>query len=180
MDRWDRIEFDGIESGDIIFFHSKERFYHRLIRFFTDSHIVHVGVVFWINVEGEEMLMIAEANGGGPRRIVRLRDYIDTTVEFIRPPHGWMDIREKVLIDIGQVEYSWFEAIFVGINEWAERVYGKRLSDSALKFKGEICTQYVCDIFSLDGELMSPARLYDKMVDELGWSVIRHLQIEEK
>lgn len=147
-----------IQSGDLIFVCKKGIFHQKLISWFTQSEHVHVGIAFWTLIEGSYHLMIAEANGGAQRRIVNLSHYKDYNLDVIIAPRPWDEIKHKALDRLGQVQYNWIQAGYVGVNEVFERTFGFTLPD--IDMPGEICTEYVSNTYELPLNHLSPAALF--------------------
>lgn len=154
-----------VQNGDIIFICNKGTRLHRLITYFTKSHHIHVGIAFWINVAGTDHLMISEANGGAQRRIVNLSHYKDHDMEILTSQHEWDDISKHVLGYLGQVQYNWIEAAYIGINELFEHLFSTSLPK--IEFPGEICSEFVANCLGLKRNYLSPAKLYEYMVKDL-------------
>lgn len=147
-----------IQSADIIFVRKKGFFHQKVISWFTQSDYIHVGIAFWTNIEGASHLMIAEANGGAQRRIVNLSHYKDYQLDIIQAPRPWDEIKDKALERLGQVQYNWIRAGYVGVNELFERTFGFQLPD--MEMPGEICTEYVANVYELPYNHLSPAALF--------------------
>lgn len=157
---------DQIQSGDIIFICNKGLFHHKLITWFTRSEHIHVGIAFWTTIEGGPHLMISEANGGAQRRIVNLSHYKDHDMDIIVAPRPWPEISEKTLERLGQVQYNWIQAGYVGVSEKFQHAFGFSLPD--IDMPGEICSEFVANVLGLRYNHLSPAALFKYLHDELG------------
>lgn len=153
-----------IKTGDLIFIRNKGLFHHRLITWFTRSQHIHVGIAFWTSIEGEEHLMISEANGGAQRRIVNLSQYKDHDMDVLESMRPWDEIRSQVLERLGQVQYSWIEAGYVGFSERIKHSLG--ISLPMIDFPGEICSEFVANIMEVPQNYLSPAELFRHLHEE--------------
>jgi hypothetical protein len=161
----DRIPYEQarekIKSGDVVFVCNKGLFHHKLITWFTRSEHIHVGIAFWTNIEGHEHLMITEANGGAQRRIVNLSHYKDHQMDILMGPRPWEEIKDAALERLGQVQYNWIQAGYVGVRERFQFALGVNLPD--IDMPGEICSERVADIFGIEDNHLSPAALFRHM-----------------
>jgi len=151
-----------IQDGDIIFVRSKGTFLHNIITYFTTAPQIHCGIAFWIEMHGKRHLLMLETNGGARRRLISVRNYKECDIDVLEAPVKWEEIAHIALDHLGDDrEYGWIEAIYVGITETVERVFGVRLPKYS--FDSEICSKLVADIIKLESTEMSPAKLYDKL-----------------
>lgn len=155
-----------IQSGDIIFICNKGLFHHKLITWFTRSEHIHVGIAFWATIENSRHLMITEANGGAQRRIVNLSHYKDHQLDILTGPREWEDIKDRALARLGQVQYNWIQAGYIGVTEKFESVFGFKLPE--IDMPGEICSEFVADVLGLEFNHMSPAALYRHLLRDFG------------
>lgn len=160
---------DLVQSGDIIFICNKGLFHHKLITWFTQSDHIHVGIAFWAKFEHDWHLMISEANGGAQRRIVNLSHYKDHSMDIICAPKPWEDISEKTLERLGQVQYNWIQAGYVGVSEMFDRTFGFKLPD--VDMPGEICSEFVANVLQLPYNHLSPASLFKLLHHDLGHQI---------
>ena len=135
--------------------------------FTRSSDHVHTGIAFWVEIEGERHLMITEAQGGAQRRIINLSYYQHRRMDILCSQHEWSDIKDQALERLGQVQYNWIEAGYVGINELFEHLFDKSLPD--IEFEGEICSEFVANVLKLERNYLSPAKLYRYMTKQLGY-----------
>jgi hypothetical protein len=142
---------------------------HRLISFVTQSEHIHVGIAFWADFGNQRHLMMSEANGGAQRRILNLSHYQDHDMDVLSSKHSWDEISDKALIHLGQVQYSFLEAGYVGINEVFEHLFGVSLPH--VDFPGEICSEFVATVLSLKRKYLSPAKLFKYMTKSLKYDV---------
>lgn len=160
---------DFVQSGDIVFMLKKDVFHHKVISWFTKSEYIHVGIAFWTTIEGCNHLMVSEANGGTQRRIVNLSNYKHYNMDIIASPLPWSEMSEKTLERLGQVEYSWLLAGYVGVSEVLERNIGYPLP--TISMNGEICSNYVAMVLNLQKHMLSPAALYEHLTKQLSCEV---------
>jgi len=147
-----------IQNGDIIFIRNKGLFHHKLITWFTKSDHIHVGIAFWATFECGPHLMISEANGGAQRRIVNLSHYKDHSMDIIKAPRPWNEISSRALERLGQVQYNWIQAGYIGVSELFQNTFGINMPD--VDMPGEICSEFVANVLELPYNHMSPAALF--------------------
>lgn len=158
-----------IKSGDIVFVRGKKhKLVQRLIMFFTQSLYSHVGIAFWITTNGHQRLMIVEAQGGTNRRILNLSFYAGRKLDIVAAPKLWDDVNEEALDRLGQVEYGWLDAVYVGTREFLLKNFKIRLP--ATNFSGEICSEYVARVYQLPKVDISPQGLYETL-KKLGYKI---------
>lgn len=147
-----------IENGDIVFIKYANTFMSRVIAFFTRGIFTHVGIAFWISVDGsnERRLMIVEAQRFTRRRIVNFSFYGGRGISIVRPKKSWRDVQNFALKDLGIMEYSWLDVIYVGLREFTSNWIKLPYYD----FKGEICSEYVAQLHDLEESTMSPQKLF--------------------
>ena len=158
-----------IQSGDVVFLMNRGTRLHRLITYFTRSTHIHVGIAFWVNIQGTNHLMISEANGGAQRRIVNLSHYQDHDMDILSTKHDWEQIGTIALSHLGQVRYGWLQAAYIGIGELFQHLFAVGLPQIILP--GEICSEFVANVLGLERNYLSPASLYSYLVDELGYEI---------
>lgn len=169
----DRIPYEQareqIQSGDVVFICNKGLLHHKLITWFTRSEHIHVGIAFWASIEGSAHLMITEANGGAQRRIVNLSHYKDHQMDILVGPVPWNNIKEDALERLGQVQYNWIQAGYVGVREKFHSAFGFSMPD--IDMPGEICSERVADIFGFEDNHLSPAALFRYMHHNLNCKI---------
>jgi hypothetical protein len=147
-----------IKDGDIVFVRNRGTFVHWLISLFTKAPQVHVGIAFWVDIHTVKHLMVIDANGGQRRKLVSLSHYKDHEMDILRAPYDWEKVVHYALEHLGEKEYSWIEAAYIGISEMAERTINFHLPE--LDFGSEICSKFVAELVGLDQHRVSPAKLY--------------------
>jgi hypothetical protein len=158
-----------IRSGDIISFYTshEESFWHRFstvpILWFTGSRIYHTGVAIWVEVAGEQRLMLCEAVGVG-RRIVNLSKFKDHKFEVHRRPDDVIQFRvENFMMDgIGQ-GYAFGTLIVIGLKEWAN--YTPKLTPN----NKMVCSQAAAESweysgFKFESTVISPGKLRNILI----------------
>jgi len=130
------------KNGDIVFFAGGRRnLLRRLITWFTGGPHYHVGMAFWIHVDGDgPRLMIAEAQPDG-FRIVNLSYYQDCDMTVHRCPMQWNDIARRVMNLPGHLQYDLIDLAMVGLQEKFGIPVRERLTG-----EGEICSVVIAKV----------------------------------
>lgn len=155
-----------IEDGDIVFIRDKVGPVVSLIRFFTRSKYSHVGIAFWIKTAGKKRLMVVEAQGGSKRRIVNISYYNMINLDVFTAPKPWSEVGHNALSKLSQVDYGYLEAIYVGIREFLLQYFNIKIP--AADLHGEICSEYVANVYNLPENHISPNLLLKQLI-ELGY-----------
>ena len=158
-----------IKSGDLVSFYSshEESVIHRFstvpILWFTGSRIYHSGIAIWVNVAGEDRLMLCEAVGVG-RRIVNMSKFKDHKMEVHQRPDDVNAFRvESFMMDgIGQ-GYAFGTLIVIGLNEWL----GLQTKPTANNKK--VCSQAAAEAWEYSGmqfdtTVLSPGKLRNTLI----------------
>lgn len=148
---------NNICDGDLIFFHGHHTLVSKAIQFFTRGVYTHVGIAFWIDICGRKRLMVVEAQGGTNRRILNLSYYEKREFDVISGLQKWENISEDALNSLGQVKYSWIDAVYVGLKEFVKPVI--ELPDR--NFSGQICSEFVAELQGIEMKSYSPTSLYN-------------------
>lgn len=154
-----------IKDGDIVFIRDKAGPLISLIRFFTKSKYSHAGIAFWIETAGKRRLMMVEAQGGAKRRIVNISYYNNTNMDVFDAPKDWNEVGFDALSKLNKVSYGYLEAIYVGVREFLLQYFNIKLPTANLP--GEICSEYIANIYSLPEKNVSPNLLFNQLI-ELG------------
>lgn len=157
---------DHINDGDIVFIRDKVGPLTSLVRFFTKSKYSHVGIAFWIHTAGKKRLMMVEAQGGAKRRIVNISYYDSINLDVIGAPKSWDEVGFNALDKLNKVSYGYIEALYVGLREFLLQYFDIKLK--AFDLPGEICSEYVANVYSLPKKHISP-NLLCKQLLELGY-----------
>lgn len=152
---------DRIRNGDIIFVRGSD-WASKIIRFVTNSPYSHVGIAFWVNIAGTNRLMIAEAHALARRRILNLSFYSTEELDIVQGPLYWEEIANDVTSRLGQIQYGWLEATYVGFKSVVRRLFNIDLGNR--DFSGEICSEFVAKMYKLTNTNVSPQRLFDNLV----------------
>ena len=136
--------------------------------FVTDSPFSHVCIAFWVDTPSGKRLMCVEAQERSRRRIFALSYYEGSEMTIIAAPKPWEDVRAAALMHVGQAQYGWLEAIYVGVRELIERK--TRIKLPMRGFAREFCSAFVANIYQLDRRDVSPQALYEQL---LGVSYIK-------
>lgn len=177
MDNFENYEDfrEHINSGDVVFvLGSKTEFrpIQRLIMWATNSQYTHVGVAFWAQMDGGDTprLMIVESQGGSTRRILNLSYYKDEDMHVVAGPLGWSEVSGTALERLGEAEYGYLDALWVGIREYIQVVSNMNLPK--FNFRGETCSELVARMFKLRQVVVSPQTLFE----ELGSNISKKLE----
>lgn len=156
------------KDGDVIFLHgTKDDLLQRVIMKATNSPFCHVAFAFWVTINRTKRLMVVEAQGGTLRRIVSASYYKDRTISVRRCPTKWKTICDEALSQVGTAKYGYFDAIWVGVREFAMRKWGWRLP--ALNGNhAEICSEFVARMLKVEPATVSPGALYEMLGKEKG------------
>ena len=150
-----------IKDGDIVFV-SSSSIVARIIRFFTFSKYSHAGIAFWATVSGRNRLFMVEAQGGAKRRIVNMSFYRGKRLEVVESPRQWSEYANQALDRLGEVEYGWLEAAYVGLREFLLKMT-KYIKLPRLDMPGEICSVYLARMLDLPPTNMSPQLLFEHL-----------------
>jgi hypothetical protein len=158
-----------IKSGDMVSFYSshEESIFHRFstvpILWFTGSRIYHTGIAIWVNVAGEDRLMLCEAVGVG-RRVVNMSKFKDHKMEIHQCPADVQPFRvETFMMDgIGQ-GYAFGTLIVIGLNEWAG------LQTKPTENNKRVCSQAAAEAWEwggmqFDTTVLSPGKLRNTLI----------------
>jgi hypothetical protein len=155
-----------IQSGDVVFFKTSSKI-GSIIRFFTRSKYSHVGIAFWMESGRVRRLMIVEAQGGARRRIVNMSYYSGSKeMDVIVPQMEWDVVSTRVLSRLGKIPYGWLELVYVGFREFLLKYLGIKIK--RVNFPGEICSEFVANVYSMPKRHVSPQLLFEEMMDA-GW-----------
>lgn len=156
---------DQIQDGDIVFMAKRSDIISKLIDFFTAGSFSHVNIAFWMEVDGIKRLMAVEAQGKTNRRIINMSNYAyfkKAEMYVVTPPKNWTDIDHIALAKLGQVQYSYLEAIWVGLREFLLKRLNIKISEK--NFPGQICSEFVAATYGLEDILLSPNALYAELM----------------
>lgn len=153
---------NSINDGDIVFIRNRQTLVSAVIRFFIRSKYSHAGFAFWAIIGEQKRLMIAEAQGGAHRRILNMSFYQADELDIIQAPKPWTSIVESALTKLGQVEYGWIEAYYVGIREFLLKYLNIKIP--AINLPGEICSEYIADNLGLEERHISPQLLWENLL----------------
>jgi len=153
----------NIQDGDIVFIHKKHTIVSYLIATITRSQFTHVGIAFWMRVQGttQRRLMIAEAQRLTKRRIINMSYYSERKMTIVASPKDWIGYSDEALAHLGQINYSWLDVFYIGFREF----FSKWIDIKHRNFSGEICSEYVAKLMGLDEISVSPQLLYTKLID---------------
>ena len=155
-----------IKDGDIVFVSKSDSLMNLLIRFFTHSKYTHVGIAFWIEVAGDQRLMIAEAHGGAHRRVLNMSFYEDDNIDIIQSPRDWNEYVSSALEHLGKIPYGYLEAGYVGLREFCLKHTGGWINLPHRNLPGEICSEYVARLIGMKNVHVSPQGLYEQLVEQ--------------
>lgn len=154
-----------IQSGDIIFVRNGRGFISRtvanIVRFFTKSNYSHAGIAFWIDVYDQKRLMVIEAQGGTKRRIVNISYYEKHNIDVIQRPEQWAQYIPRAIEKLGEARYGWYQAFYVGVREFLLQYFNIKLP--AFNLPGEICSEFVADVYDLPEKRVSPQLLFEQL-----------------
>ncbi len=155
-----------VQDGDVVFVHgSKFRPLQYIVMYFTDSPFAHVGLAFWVTLEGgERRLMMVEAQGGSRRRMINMSTYRDRNIDVIKAPRPWEEISQEALDRerLGRSKYGWFDAVYIGLREKLSRYIRLPVTH----FSGEICSEFVARLQEMPKVRVSPQRLWEEFLCE--------------
>lgn len=152
-----------VQDGDIIFVHGHPyNLIQALIMFFTGSRFSHCCIAFHVNIAGYDRIVVVEAQGYSKRRIIPLSFYSDFEITVVAAPQQWEQIKDNALRDVGRAKYNILRAVYIGICEFVERRFHKRLPQ--LQRHDEICSEFCSDVYQLnvDG---SPQAVYEALMN---------------
>jgi hypothetical protein len=162
--------YSQINNGDIMYVDNWGHVLPRLIQFFTKSRFSHVGILFWmVTPLGQKRLMIVEAQGGTTLRVQDFDFYCKRPLAIVAAPKDWSTYEAAALERIGQVKYSYLEAIYVGLRDFCFKYLGFRLPKR--DFPGEICSEFVARCLGLDSVALSPQDLFDEIGQPVKFTV---------
>ena len=149
-----------IGNGDVVFFTGYPTIFAFFIRLLTRSEWYHVGIAFWMEIEGTKRLMMLEANRKG-RSIVPMSRYSGKKMLVCTTQTTWKQMVSGGAIDkVAGVEYGWLDIISLFIYEVILR---KRPPD----FPGEVCSEMVAKLLRRGGiplvEMQSPGKLFREL-----------------
>lgn len=148
-------------DGDIVFIR-KDSLLAKIIMFVTRTKFSHVGIIFDAIIGGETRTMIVEAQGGTKRRLLSFSFYDNCEMKIIKAPKDWSDVKDIALQDLGQVEYGWFDAIYIGIREFLNSYCD--ISIPSANFPGEICSEFVARVYDLEPKNISPGKQFTSLL----------------
>lgn len=152
-----------IRDGDIIFIHGSWRQpLEALIMFFTRSKFSHCCIAFWVQTAGGTRLLCVEAQGGTSRRLLNFSFYADKMVTVIAAPCNWSTVECQALARVGQAPYGWFDAIYVGIREFALKYFN--ISLPMTQIRHEICSEFCASVYDIHPTEISPQLLYEELI----------------
>ena len=147
------------KNGDLIFQHgSARRPMQWMIMTVTGSRYCHVGMTFWVTLSRRRRLLVVEAQNDGKRRIVTASFYRDDKFDVIRAPVPWSQLESAALERVGEEEYSYLMAFYVGLRELFMRKFNLRLPK--VKTDGEICSEFMARLLGLEDVNVSPQGLF--------------------
>lgn len=147
-----------IKTGDVMFFHNDQTFTSKIIKWFTGSDLVHVGIAFWIHKE----LFIIESQYLKDRRMVHHKIYNGRMVEIVATSLT-IETIEELYKTIGTVNYSYKDLILSGFKALLLKI------GISLKFKnyeGEICSEMVASLLNYNPSNISPIELFTKLLKD--------------
>lgn len=149
-----------IANGDVIFFTGYPTLFAFFIRLLTRSEWYHVGIAFWLEMEGTRRLMILEANRKG-RSIVPMSKYRGKKMMVCKTQTTWPQMLSGGAIDkVAGVEYGWLDIISLFV---FEVILKKRPPD----FPGEVCSEMVAKLLRRGGipltTMQSPGKLFKEL-----------------
>ena len=166
---------DLIQDGDIAFMRDTGSIPAWLIRIITRSNYSHVGICFWATIGDEQRLLFIEAQGKTKRRILNFGYYSDRDIDVVRAPLEWKTVCDKALKRVGKTDYTMLGALYVGVRECLWKYVGIKLP--TLDFPGEICSEFVAEIYDIEPNDVSPQVLFEQL-QHLGHNV--DLEIRRK
>ena len=153
-----------IQNGDIVFVRGEPGFFKRpvqnLIMFFTKSKYTHVGIAFWVNICGQDRLMMVESQVGAKRRILNMSFYQRRELDVIEAPREWQGMCVTATERLGQVNYGYLDAIYVGLRERL----AKYIALPHKNFQGEICSELIARLLGFEEVNISPQKLWDQLM----------------
>lgn len=140
-----------IKTGDLVSFFTshEESFLHRFttvpILYFCGSRIYHTGIAIWVNIAGEDRLMLCEAVGVG-RRILNMSHFEDHKMEVhVCPSTVDRDKVEKFMIDGLGEGYAFFDLIKIGAQEFFGKTPKPNTSDK------RVCSETAAEAWQAGG-----------------------------
>lgn len=162
--------YSQINNGDIMFVANFNHLLARIIRFVTRSKYSHVAILFWATVPGGgKRLMVVESQGGTTRRVQDFDFYCKRSLHIIAAPKDWMSYESVALEYIGEVNYSYLDALYVGIRDFCFKYLGFKLPQR--DFPGEICSEFVARCLGIQFTDQSPQDLFDQLKLPVKFSV---------
>ncbi len=154
---------NDIKDGDIVFIHKKSTLTSFLIAAITRSKFTHVGIAFWMRIQGttQRRLMIVEAQRSTKRRVINMSFYSNRGLTLVASPKEWIGYSEKALSNLGKIDYSWLDVLYVGFREFLSKWITIKHRD----FSGEMCSEYVAELLDFDEVSISPQLLFSKLLD---------------
>jgi hypothetical protein len=151
-----------VQDGDIVFVHGKSSHpIQALIMFATRSKFSHVFIAFSAPIANNKYNLLVEAQGGTDRRILTVNYYKNYRFTVVTPPKPWPDVQATALAEIGEVPYSYLEAVYVGLRTWLFNSLTVRLP--RLHFdEGQICSEFVASVYGLPQDV-TPQGLFDQL-----------------
>ncbi len=151
----------SIQDGDIIFIRGDRTLGAKLVKFFTRSNYSHVAIAFWANMGNETRLMVVESQGGTKNRIINMSYYSEVDFDVVTSPKSWNSVVDVALARIGILQYSWMEAIYVGLRESLLKYWGIKIP--VMSFSGEICSEFVARVYGAAEIHVSPQLLWEEL-----------------
>lgn len=154
---------DIIQDGDVIFFHGDwSNPLHAVIMFFTCSPFSHCATAFWNESQTGRRLMVVESQGGSKRRMSPLSFYADRIMTIVPGLKPWGDVADFALGRIGEAEYSWSEAIYVGVRDFLKTYF--ETSIPKYSSEHETCSEFIAEMYGIPDKRVSPQGLYDELI----------------
>jgi hypothetical protein len=69
---------------------------------------------------------------------------------------SWDHIKDRALMNLGEIQYSWLDVLYVGLREFSSKWFTLPYYD----FDGEICSEYVAQLQGIEESTMSPQKLF--------------------
>lgn len=153
---------DIAKDGDIVFLRGTWKHpIQSLIMLATGMNLTHCGILFWMTTADARRLMVVEAQGGTKRRVVNFSYYTGRTFVVCPGPKPWTEVQSAALACLGKAEYSFLNAIYVGIAEFVFNTTGLALP--VFSTKREICSEFIAHVYGIEPAEISPAQLYKKV-----------------
>jgi hypothetical protein len=152
------MNYEIVKTGDVIFLHKEQTFTSKIIKFCTNSDLVHVGIAYW----KDGNLYIIESQYLKDRRMVILDVYENRYKEVISSKIALNNLEELVKT-LGIMKYGYKDLILTGIKGILSRIGFK------VKFRnyeGEICSEMVATILNYKPSNISPIELYERLLKD--------------